>query len=180
MIDGEALDSWKGRGGMIVFEENDRGELIGHLPITRILEITDPVAEPPWHDGQDVTRDGVMAAIKEARLEPRPYSVDLMTVNRDDWTARRHEERIAWLVVNHPVEPISVEIDGFGDVGVDDGLHRLYASVIRGKQRVLVQLGGFIDDAPLVLGVFCRFRPHMAGDEGLSGASSSLPETRLL
>lgn len=120
-IEEETRERWRERGGIIRIGLDDQDRLVGFIPIDRLLEITDPVADPPWYDGPDVSREGVMSAIAEGRLHDRPYSSDLLAVCRSEWNSRRHEERIAWLVLNPPVDPIEIEIDQYCGVGIDDG-----------------------------------------------------------
>lgn len=155
-IEEETEARWRERGGIIRIGLDDQDRLVGFIPIDRLLEITDPIAEPPWHDGPDVSRDGVLSAISEGRLEKRPYSSDLLSVCRREWNSRRHEERIAWLVLNPSAYPIEVEIDQYGGVGIDDGMHRLFAAVVRGERAAFIQLGGYIDYAPETIGVVCH------------------------
>ncbi len=154
-LDEGTIAEWSDRGGFILFEEDEREEFVGEVPIDRVLGIIDPIANPPWHDGIDVSERGVAAALAAGRYEKRPYSSNLVTVCGKGWTSQRHEERIAWLVANPPLDPIEVEISCYGDAGVDDGMHRLYAAVIRGDVTVRVRIGGFIDHGPQALGVIC-------------------------
>lgn len=151
----EVIARWAGRGGIIRFEPCDGNDLVGHVPIDRLLEITNPVSDPPWHDGSDVAIAGVMEAIREQRYEKRPYSSDLLSICRREWNSRRHEERIAWLVLHPPSEPIEVEIDQHAGVGIDDGMHRLYAAVVRNEGTLAIRIGGFLDYAPEAIGVLC-------------------------
>lgn len=154
-LDEETHAQWRDRGGIVLFEPGDLDMLVGHVPIDRILEIINPESDPPWHDGPDVTRAGILSAIAEGRHERRPYSSDLLSACRKDWTSRRHEARIAFLVAKPSSDPIAVEIDQYGGIGVDDGMHRLYAAVVRGDDSIAIQIGGFIDYAPEAIGVLC-------------------------
>jgi hypothetical protein len=173
MLDEEIVAEWSGRGGIIRFEENEDEEFVGEVPMGRILAVADPLADPPWHDGTEVTREGVAAALVERRFERQPYSSDTMTVGRQDWTAKRHEERIAWLLANPPSDPIEVEIDAYGDAGIDDGMHRLYAAAFRGDETVCIRIGGFIDHSPQVLGVVCETDVTMP--DTMTGEANSVP-----
>lgn len=155
MIEAEYLEEWSGPGELIRFEENEDEEFVGFVPIGRVLAIIDPVAEPPWHDGEDVTVEGVQAALAEERFELRPYSSDTLSTRRDEWTARRHEERIAWILANPPSDPIGIEIDAYGDPQVDDGMHRLYAATVRRDTTIFIRIGGFLDSSPTAIGVVC-------------------------
>ncbi len=172
-IEEETQARWRERGGIIRIGLDDQDRLVGFIPIDRLLEITDPIADPPWYDGPDVSREGVMSAIAEGRLHDRPYSSDLLAVCRNEWNSQRHEERIAWLVLNPPVDPIEVEIDQYCGVGIDDGMHRLYASVVRNQSSVLIQIGGFIDYAPEAIGVFCETGVTLP--DTITGEASSVP-----
>jgi hypothetical protein len=163
VLDDEVIADWSDRGGIIRFEEDDAEEFVGEIPIGRILAVTNPLACPPWHDGTEVSEGGVASALAESRFERRPYSSDMTTVGRQDWTSRQHEERIAWLLANPSSDPIEVEISVYGDAEVDDGMHRLYAAAMRGDESVLIRIGGFIDYSPQVLGVVCCL-PELADD----------------
>jgi hypothetical protein len=78
---------WSDQFGIITFIEDDNEELVGQVPISRILAITNPMENPPWHDGTEVTPEGVAAALRERRFELVPYSADLWRVGRSDWTS---------------------------------------------------------------------------------------------
>jgi hypothetical protein len=162
-LDEDVVAEWSDRGGIIRFEEDESEEFVGEVPLGRILAVTNPLTDPPWHDGTEVCETGVAAALAERRFERQPYSSDMTTVAREDWTSRRHEERIAWLLANPSPDPIEVEISAYGDAEVDDGMHRLYAAAMRRDETVLIRIGGFIDHSPQVLGVVCVF-PEMAED----------------
>lgn len=170
-IDDETLARWRERGGIIRIGLDDKDRLVGFIPIDRLLEITDPISEPPWHDGPDVSREGVLSAISDGRFEQRPYSCDLLSVCRREWNSRRHEERIAWLVLNPPADPIEIEIDQYCGVGIDDGMHRLFAAVVREDRAAFIQLGGYVDYASETIGVVCDIEnapPSVRGEHASS------------
>lgn len=170
-LDEEVHAQWLHRGGIVRFVPDHRNMLVGLVPIDRVLDIIDPQKDPPWHDGADVTKEGVLSALADERFERRPYSSDLLSACRQDWTSRRHEERIAFLVANPPSDPIAVEIDQYGGIGVDDGMHRIYAAVVRGDASISIEIGGFIDYAPEAIGALC----DIGQMEETAPAESALP-----
>ena len=48
---------------------------------------------------------------------------------------------------------------------MDDGMHRLYAALVRNEETVAIRIGGFIDCAPEAIGVFCELGSIAFGAE---------------
>jgi hypothetical protein len=154
LIEYADAEKWGGDASLVEIKfEGDR--IWGLIPIERITNVYDPFAEPPWYDGSAVCIAGVRSAIKENRLNPEPYSAKKFG---PDWTSRKHEERIAWLVLNPSHDPISIEFSYPNDdaFSIDDGNHRLAAAIYRGDREIAVEVGGFFENTVSALGVICR------------------------
>lgn len=157
VIDVEAARKWGGEAGLIDFPVQD-DRIMGWLPVDRLARHFDPFENSPWHDGQGVTREGVVRAIDEGRLERAPYSVGLNQFDREDWSPQRHEERIAYLVIHQSDEPISVEFShpDFEGMSIDDGNHRLAAAIVRDDADILIEIGGYISNCVQAIGIIVR------------------------
>lgn len=169
VIDAEAAQAWGGASALIDFPViNDA--IVGRVPLDRLGRHFNALEQSPWHDGQGVTREGVLKALDEGRLETVPYSLGCTWEEREDWSPRRHEERIAYLVVNPSDQPISIEFNYPDDeeMTVDDGHHRLAAAIIRNDEYVLIQLGGYFSNCVRALGVivgeYQRLSDHFADE----------------
>lgn len=153
-INAEDADNWGGDDALVEIPFlGDR--ICGPIPLSRITSIHNPYVVSPWDNGQNVTIEGVETALREGRLEPLSYSNNQP---RSNWTTRKHEERIAWLVTNGWNEPIEIEFR-YADMEsfrIWDGNHRLAAAIYRQDTMISVQLGGFFDNSIKGLGVICR------------------------
>lgn len=154
IVDSEDAELWGGDVALVeIGFDNER--IAGNVPLERITRLFDPFVHPPWHDGQGVTMAGVRAALNKGRLETKPYSAEFFA---RDWTSIRHEQRIAWLVLNPSTEPIQIEFSepGYEACSIDDGNHRLAAAIIRSDAEIAIQIGGFFAHSVRALGVICR------------------------
>jgi hypothetical protein len=131
-------------------------EIIGTVPIER-LGVRNPLEKSPWFDGPGVTREGVQAALDAGRLEAAPYPGYSFS-RESEWDRARHEERIAYLTVNRSDRPISIEfVDAYQDsLEIDDGWHRLAASIMRDEHEINVAVGGYFRHSVMRLGAICR------------------------
>lgn len=154
VIDSDAAIRWGGDAALVEMHFTD-DRIGGPVPIERLTRLFDPFAEPPWYDGQDVTREGVTRALKSGRRETTPYSAERFG---KDWDAERHEARIAWLVENKASDPIHIEFSEptYSAVSIEDGHHRLAAAIYRGDTEIMIELGGFFAYCVETLGVICR------------------------
>lgn len=150
----EAAAIWGGDDALYDIDYADN-RMTGFVPTVRLSKDFDPFVDPPWHDGQGVSREGVASAIRDGRLGTKPYSVSVFA---PDWTKEMHEERIAWLVVNPTLDPLEIEFSAadYLEMSIDDGNHRLAAAIYRGDELVPIQIGGFCIHCVEGLGVICR------------------------
>ena len=152
----EEAEPWGGPDGLVTFYADAEERLIGEIPLSRLANSFDPFVCSPWHDGQGVSFEGVTAALEEGRFEYGPYSA-VVSVHENNWGARRHEARIAYLVVHKSEEPIEVQFstpDG-DSMSIDDGHHRLAAAIYRKDPTISVELGGYLSAAIRGLGIIC-------------------------
>jgi hypothetical protein len=170
IVDFDDAAPWGGDTMLVEIDYVDN-RIWGRVPLSRISSVYDPFESPPWYDGQGVSRVGVATAICEGRLESAPYSVDRFG---PDWTDRRHEERIAWLVLNPSKEPIEIEFSHPECVSfsVDDGNHRLASAIFRNDPEIAIQLGGYFNNSVKALGVICRKLQIIAASQDCSAAPS--------
>lgn len=151
----EDAESWGGDDCLIdLFVVDD--EIIGVIPIER-LGITDPLKRSPWYDGQDVSLEGVLAAIEKGELEVKPYP-GFSWSGDSEWDSRRHEARIAYLVKNPALDAISIEFNDLemASMEVYDGWHRIAAAMVRGDVEIKVAVGGCFRHAVSRIGAICR------------------------
>lgn len=156
IIDIKEAEPWGGPEGLVQFYADGEDRLVGEVPLSRLANSFDPFLCSPWHDGEGVSFEGVTAALEEGRFEYGPYSA-VVSVHENNWGARRHEARIAYLVVHKSDEPIEVQFstpDG-DSISIDDGHHRLAAAIYRKDPAILVELGGYLCAAVRGLGVIC-------------------------
>lgn len=156
-IPSKHAERWGGNNKLIELKEQD-GDLVGTIPLMRLIDLN-PFDFLPWPDGQYITKEGVTSAIWEGRLEPTPYSEDMYSPERDLWTSRRHEERIAYLIKNNISDPITLEFSHPDDPDVldcDDGNHRLAAAFYCMDEMIEARIGGHISHAVFKLGAICR------------------------
>lgn len=146
---------WGGDSKLIELQiVND--EIVGVIPIER-LGVMNPLNDPPWFDGAGVTRVGVQAAIDAGQFETLPYP-GYSYSKESEWDSARHERRIAYLTVFRSEHPISVEfVDSYQDsLEIQDGWHRLAASIMREEREIPVAVGGYFRFSVSRLGAICR------------------------
>lgn len=85
--------------------------------VERLRSICDPLKFPPWMfpragELRSIERIEVLKAVLAGRLKETPYK---QTFSANLWSRSDHIERIAYLYVNPPTEPIVI------NVGTDDG-----------------------------------------------------------
>jgi len=117
--------------------------------IDRILEICDPIAEPPWEGcAGRLDMDLVQECID------RGFLVD-EEVDAGPASPEVHAGRIAWLVLNPAPDPIQIDVGVHASPGwiVIDGNHRLYAAVFRGDSHIDAEISGSLDRSLDLLGV---------------------------
>ena len=125
-------------------------ELIVAVDTSRIVGLLDPFGGPPWHGSRPFDPAEVREAIAAGDLHPSP----ILALDRVGMS--RHVARIAWLIEhwrNDGTDAPQLEVLQDGELVVNDGWHRLCAAAIRGDEQLLVDLSGFIDEAPDLLGV---------------------------
>jgi hypothetical protein len=155
IISEEDAAPWGGDSQLIDLEVVD-SEIVGVVPIER-LGVRNPLDNPPWFDGDKVTRAGVQAAIDVGRFEASPYPGYTFS-GQSEWNTARHEERIAYLTIFKSDRPISLEFtDASQDcMEIDDGWHRLAAAIMRDEQDIQVAVGGYFRHSVSRLGAICR------------------------
>jgi hypothetical protein len=153
----ELASAWGGADGLIAAVVRD-DEIVAEIPLSRMIAHTNPLQNPPWRGGRGVTVDGILRALAEERLERTSYSNVESNGDKAEWDDARHEARIAYLIRHKASEPLEIEFPypTGEDFDINDGHHRLAASIWRNDQTITVSLGGFIENAIPALGVICR------------------------
>ena len=83
-----------------------------------------------------------------------------MSMNSRGLTRTEHIERIAFLTVHKTLEPISLDV-GVPALGyyvehpLQDGHHRLAATLLRGDEYIVAEVSGQLDYAAELFGVDC-------------------------
>lgn len=133
-------------------EVTGAGQLVVTVSIKVLVGLFDPLHGDPWGVG-GVRADQVETELRDGRLrEENPCWDD--TSEEVDSTA--HAQRIAWLIRYgwDAADPLHLDVDEYGGVGLYDGNHRLYALAYLGLDgSVRVELSGYLDIAESLLGV---------------------------
>ena len=131
------------------------------LSVETLRSTVDPFKSDPWDCG-GITIEEVQAAIAENRFCLK-YHSPVKWTGEGGLTRQEHIERVAFLAVHpssHPIE-IDVGVPALGsycDYPLQDGHHRLAASIIRGDQLILANVSGQLDYAAELFGVDCAER----------------------
>lgn len=148
------LPGWYRPSGVVGTVVVSEGQVLATVEIRRLVELLDPLEADPWGVGRIAVRQ-VDAALRQGRLRAEnPYWCD---GPEGAGTAKAHAERIAWLIrYGWDVEgdPLRVEVDVHGRIGLNDGNHRLFAlAVLRIAGPVTVDVSGYLDPAEDLLEV---------------------------
>ena len=124
------------------------------VSVSRLSELCNPFANPPWEDVAGLTIEGVRDAIKDGLRKTQAYSAD---AHASQWTVEDHIARIAHLATVGWVDPIHVDVGiPFMSCWVDwpllDGNHRMAAAMVRGDARILASVAGCCQHMREVLG----------------------------
>lgn len=126
-------------------------DCIYQVDVSKLAALWNPFSAWRELDGTSITRSEV-----EESINSKSYSLALteMLLSSEGMTSgelflarKRHIDKIAYFVVEGFSEPIDVEFFGDGSVAVNDGNHRLCATIIRGDRYILSLTGGFVDCA---------------------------------
>lgn len=115
-----------------------------------LLDQLDPFNCTPWDGMPAFTVADVAAKVDVGDLHPHRI------VNSHDEPPDVHLARIAWLVLhwaNDGSDPPQVEVGGRYGLSVHDGYHRICAAVVRGDERVWLDVGGDLGEAEELFGV---------------------------
>lgn len=128
----------------------------GHqlVSVSRLSEVCNPFAAPPWADVTPFGLDAVRRAIEEGLQQELPYSA---ATSAAPWSMADHIARIAHLATHGWHEPIEVDVgvpflDCWVDWPVTDGNHRLAAALVRGDAFILASVAGCCDYIRELLG----------------------------
>lgn len=116
------------------------------ISLRRIIQIANPVRNPPWGCGQFLRATHVRAAIEAENYITTP----LYGVNDADPLI--HAQRIAWLVRTGWEDAIEIDV-GIPNMGyipewpIVDGNHRLYAALLRRDKTILTTITGDLEYA---------------------------------
>lgn len=134
------------------FESDEGADLLWTVPVESLRQLTDPMKDDIWGYGTISPAD--VLACADNSLGKVPFSFVSETA---DESREYHIARISWLAENGWKEtdhPVSVDL--YPDAIYDwhpivDGNHRFAASLIAGRETVLVSVSGDIDFALEVL-----------------------------
>lgn len=118
------------------------------IPVSRLKKLCNPLTDSPW--GTPVAFSDVESAVKDGRFIGPTESEGC-----DD-----HSGRIAFFVRYGWCNPIEVDVgvpicSYFPEWIVQDGNHRLAASIYMRNRYILASVGGQLDYARKLLGVDC-------------------------
>ena len=125
-------------------------QLIVTADVSRIVALLDPFDSPRWLGSRPFHKAEVRAAAVAGDHHAVPIGA------QDTVPMRQHVARIAWLTgewLNDGSDAPQVEILQDGELVLNDGWHRLCAAAVRGDQLIHLDVSGFIDEAPDLLGV---------------------------
>lgn len=135
-----------------VTQQHDPGYRL--VSVSRLSELCNPFANPPWEDIAGLTVEGVLQAIKDGLGKTQAYSAD---THANQWTVDDHIARIAHLATVGWEDPINVDVGvPFMNCWVDwpllDGNHRMAAAMVRGDAHILASVAGCCQHMREVLG----------------------------
>ena len=117
------------------------------LPIEQVPVsfLPNPYKTNIWGTQRFVALNGVKQCLLKNKLQQTPF--DVANCELGAWSAEDHEQRIAFLVINHDQTPISLDVGVFyfNYNFMQDGYHRLSAAIYRNETHIPGMFSGNID-----------------------------------
>lgn len=120
--------------------------MTGDVPLDLIVSHVDPVRFPPWvgMEERPLDRVQILVFLAAKAFETQPFEWTTWERMAAEWPPERHLRRIAYLMSQDVLEPIEIEVTDRGLI-LNDGHHRLAASIIDGRAAIAVGFHGFLD-----------------------------------
>lgn len=131
------------------------------VPLSRILNLANPIECPPWDCGILLGKGDVLDALASGEVLSEPVA------DAHKGNPFHHACRIAWLVQHGWDDPIEVDV-GVPHMGcypewpILDGNHRVYAAAVRGDKEILVTVAGDLGYAAQRFGIKARLLEEQA------------------
>lgn len=125
------------------------GDAIATLAAHKIKEIYDPVEDSVWGWGIEPSYEQIAKCVESADL----LQIDAHTgMMHREMAKYNHSARIAYFVLNPPLDAIAIEMSLDGHINIEDGNHRLAAAIFANREIKAI-LSGSIEGLENVLNV---------------------------